>query len=181
MATRFRRLYGSGPLHLLALIASFAIAGFAVSGWFERSSDVGAVLVWFLAAIVGHDLVLLPLYSLLDRIAFGRGSQPAVRPAVPGGLYIRIPTFLSTLLLLVFFPEIFRLGDDTFKLASGMTQAGYLARWLAATGVMFALSALAYAVALGRARRGATVGKPSPRRAGSSHSGSSRNSSHSGS
>jgi hypothetical protein len=154
------RVYGEGPLHLLVVVASFAIAAAAVVGWFERSSDVVGVLAWFIAAIVAHDLVLLPLYSLLDRIAFGRsagrvprGSGFAVDPAP----YVRVPAMLSGLLLLVFFPSIFKLGDSTFRIASGMSQSGYLARWLAAAGVMFALSAVAYAVALRRARRRAAV------------------------
>ena len=33
----FRARYGAGPLHLLALLASFAIAGAAVLGWFQRA------------------------------------------------------------------------------------------------------------------------------------------------
>jgi hypothetical protein len=161
MIARFRRLYGASPLHLLALVASFGIAGAAVSGWFDRSSDVGAVLVWFVAAIVAHDFVLLPLYSALDWIAFGRrdpdrtdrrslGARP---PAPRGVVYVRVPALLSALLLLVFFPEIFKLGSGSFHLASGMGQGVYLARWLAATGALFALSGVAYALALGRRRR----------------------------
>src|ERR1700722_2867267 len=73
MKTRRRlwALYGAGPLNLLVLVASFAIAGAAVAGWFQRPRDVLTALEWFAAAIVLHDLVALPLYSLLDRIAFG--------------------------------------------------------------------------------------------------------------
>jgi len=155
LTRRFRSLYGAGPLHLLALLASFAIAGAAVVGWFQRPFDVSAVLVWFVAAILAHDLVLLPLYSLLDRIAFARaeGRHPAA-PASPVSAvpYLRVPTILSGLLLLVFFPLIFQLGSGTFSAASGHDPSGYLARWLAATGVLFAASAFAYALAVRRAR-----------------------------
>ncbi len=79
LVRRLRALYGAGPLHLLALLAGFAIAGAAVVGWFQRPRDVVNVLEWFAAAIVIHDLVLLPLYSLLDRIAFGGVHKRADR------------------------------------------------------------------------------------------------------
>jgi hypothetical protein len=162
-----RRIYGTDPLHLLALIASFAIAAFAVVGWFGRPADAGAVLVWFASAIVAHDLVLLPLYSLLDMIAFGRrrrraGATPTSRaPAVSAIPYLRIPALLSGLLLLVFFPQIFELGSSAFHTASGLGQGGYLARWLAATGALFAASGIAYARAL---RRAAATRPLTPRR-----------------
>ncbi len=156
---RFRGLYGAGPLHLLALLASFAIAGAAIVGWFQRPRDVVTVLEWFVAAIVLHDLVLFPLYSLLDRIAFGarrRRTDPRFVGERPGHVnsvpYVRIPTILSGLLLAVFFPVIFGFGRQTEFSATGIAESGYLARWLLATGVMFGISGLAYAVAVRRAR-----------------------------
>lgn len=155
--TRLRTLYGAGPLNLLVLLASFAIAAAAVVGWFERPRDVSAVLVWFVAAIVLHDLVLLPLYSLLDRIAFGRSRRTAGRArrrtvlsVVNSTPYLRIPALLSGLLLAVFFPVIFGLGSHTELSASGIAERGYLARWLLASGAMFAVSGVAWAVAVGR-------------------------------
>ncbi|MGB0095619.1 MAG: hypothetical protein WBP81_24155 [Solirubrobacteraceae bacterium] len=155
---RFRALYGAGPLHLLALLASFAIAAAAVIGWFERPRVVVNVLEWFVAAIVIHDLVLLPLYSLLDRIAFGglgkrdvRAHRAALPELVNPTPYLRIPAILSGLLLAAFFPVIFGLGDQTELSASGIAESGYLARWLLATGVMFAVSGVAYALAVARA------------------------------
>ena len=63
---------------------------------------------------------------------------------------MRIPALLSGLLLLVFFPEIFRLGDSTFFAASGFHQRVYLVRYLLTCGVLFAVSGLAYAVSLRR-------------------------------
>jgi hypothetical protein len=155
---RFRSLYGAGPLHLLALLASFAIAAAAVIGWFERPRVVVNVLEWFVAAIVIHDLVLLPLYSLLDRIALGglgkrgvRAQHAAAPELVNPTPYLRIPAILSGLLLLAFFPVIFGLGHQTELSASGIAESGYLARWLLATGVMFAISGVVYAVAVARA------------------------------
>jgi hypothetical protein len=155
---RFRGLYGAGPLHLLALLASFAIAAAAVIGWFERPRVVVNVLEWFVAAIVIHDLVLLPLYSLLDRIAFGglgkrgvRAHRAAVPELVNPTPYLRIPAILSGLLLLAFFPVILGLGHQTELSASGIAESGYLARWLLATGVMFAVSGAVYALTVSRA------------------------------
>jgi hypothetical protein len=166
---RFRSLYGAGPLHLLTLVASFAIAGAAVVGWFQRPRDVVNVLEWFAAAIVIHDLVLLPLYSLLDRIAFGglrKRADGERRPVLPGLVnstpYLRIPAILSGLLLAVFFPVILGLGEQTELSASGIAESGYLARWLLATGVMFAVSGTAYAVAVSRTGGPAESVDPDP-------------------
>jgi hypothetical protein len=133
----------------------------------QRPRDVDSVLEWFAAAIVIHDLILLPLYSLLDRIAFTRlrrRTQRARRIAQPGTIdptpYLRIPTILCGLLLAVFFPVIFGLGSQTELSASGIAERGYLARWLLATGVMFAVSGVAYAIAVSRA--GASRGSANP-------------------
>jgi hypothetical protein len=164
---RFRALYGTGPLHLLALLASFAIAGAAVVGWFQRPRDVVNVLEWFAAAILVHDLVLLPLYSLLDRIAFGSahgraGHDPATSPPsqIDPTPYLRIPAILSGILLLVFFPVILGLGAQAELSASGIIERGYLARWLLATGVMLAISGIVYARAVARTNARAKAEAP---------------------
>lgn len=161
---RLRAVYGRGTLNILVLVASFAIAGAAVVGWFQRPRDVATILEWFGAAIVVHDLVALPLYSLLDRLAFGavragarRGRHPPAALVDPTA-YLRIPVILSGILLLVFFPVVTGLGSATELTASGIPESGYLARWLLITGVIFTASALAYAVATARARRAAATG-----------------------
>ncbi|HWF53303.1 MAG TPA: hypothetical protein VG223_01685 [Solirubrobacteraceae bacterium] len=163
---RFRALYGAGPLHLIALLVSFAIAAAAVVGWFDRPRDVVSVLIWFAAAAVLHDVVLLPFYSLLDRIAFGprRARIDAERRAraVNPTPYFRIPAILSGLLLLTFFPVIFGFGAQSELLASGIRESGYLARWLLATGVIFALSGLAYARAIRASAAALRRTRPSP-------------------
>jgi hypothetical protein len=172
MRARFRSLYGADLLHLLALVASLLIAGAAVAGWFQSFSGAIAVKIvaWFLGAIVAHDLVLLPLYSLLDRIAFGprhvdRTRRPPSRASDVN--YLRIPGLLSGLVFLVFFPEILRLGDHAFFVASGLHQQAFLARYLLICAVLFALSALAYAIKLRRTSTGSRARQPpggSPRR-----------------
>lgn len=149
---RFRDVYGASPLHLLALLASFAVAGYAAVAWFALG--FGAILRWFLIALVGHDLVLVPLYTLLDRIAFGRdrGNARAIRTAVSAVPYVRVPALLSGLLAIVYAPELLSLDRD-YRALTGLGDGVYLGRWLAATGIMFALSSIAYAVALRRAHR----------------------------
>jgi hypothetical protein len=161
MIRSLRRVYGAGPLHLLALVASLAFAGYVASAWLALGA--GAVVRWFVAGLIGHDLILVPLYAALDRIAFGTGTGTArERPrrlpvsAVP---YVRVPVLLSGLLGLVFAPEILAIGG-AYQAFTGLGTSIYLGRWLAATAAMFALSGLAYAVALGRARRAAGDSSP---------------------
>jgi hypothetical protein len=169
-ARALRRWYGDSPLHLLALLASFALAGYAVQAVVIADQWRGFA-VWFAVAIVGHDLLLFPLYSLADlsvrrllprtgRLRPGRAArdQDAVtagRLAPPVLNYLRVPTAFSLLILLVWFPLILRLSATTYYRASGLSASPYLGRWLAVTGAMFALSAVCYALALRRAGRAA--------------------------
>jgi hypothetical protein len=141
--SRFARRYGASPLHALAHLVAFALAGFALLQFVDVRA-AGNLLLWFVAAVVLHDLVLLPAYSGLDRIA--------QRTVGDGINYVRVPAGLSGLLLLVFFPLI--LGRSTAKLeqVSGAPAPDYLARWLLISGVLFAGSAVLY---VWRSRRAA--------------------------
>ncbi len=134
---RFRDHYGASPIHAVAHLAAFALAGFVVLQFLELRATFN-VLIWFVAAVVLHDFILLPFYSGLDRAAQAIGGR---RGAVN---YLRVPVGLSALLLLVFFPLI--LGRSTGKLeqVSGAPAPDYLARWLLITGVLFAGSAALY-------------------------------------
>ena len=121
--------------------------------------------IWFAVAIVGHDLLLFPLYSLADLsvqrllpwgASRGRSSRPAATApgAVPGPPvinYVRIPVAFSLLLLLAFFPLILGLSEPEYHRASGLTTQPYLWRWLAVTGVLFTASAVTYALRWRRA------------------------------
>ncbi|MER7671448.1 hypothetical protein ABTY61_23700 [Kitasatospora sp. NPDC096128] len=143
--------YGAGPLHLLVLLASLALTGYAV----ERlvTERPLAVAVWFVGAAVAHDLVLLPLYSLADLSTRSVLRHRAERtPAVGWINYLRVPVFLSGLLLLVWFPLILDLSEP-YPGATGLSEGVYLGRWLAITAVLFGAAALALAVKLRRARR----------------------------
>jgi len=111
---RFRYEYGSGPLHALGLAASFALTGYAVLRIAGGPSPL-SVLLWFVAAIVAHDLVLLPLYSSIDRIG-ARVLRPARSPRAISPLnHVRVPALLSGLMLLVWFPLVLGLSDPTFS------------------------------------------------------------------
>jgi hypothetical protein len=149
--TRVGRAYGANPLHLLALLSSFALAGYAVAHLVHESTFV-RILIWFLAAVVGHDLVLFPLYALADRSLSGalRALWPrhgAVARISPLN-YIRLPALGTGLLFVVFLPGIIRQGQSTYYAATGQTQQPFLDRWLLLTAAMFALSAIVYAVRL---------------------------------
>jgi hypothetical protein len=153
----------SRALHLIALLASFALTAAAFIGWFQRPRDVAGVLEWFVAAIVLHDLVLMPLYTLVDRITVGLLHRRVVLTAPPGRVsptpFVRVPAIISALLFAVSFPVILGLGSQTEFVASGIREHGYLVRWLLLTGGLFAFSGATYTVAIARVRARAP-GKP---------------------
>ncbi|MFJ8438799.1 hypothetical protein [Kitasatospora griseola] len=154
----FARWYGAGPLNLLALLASFALTGYAVQRLV--ADEPLKVVIWFVGAAVAHDLVLLPLYSIADLSA--RSVLSRRREPVPAGRwinYVRVPAFLSGLLLLAWFPLILRLSEP-YEGATGLSIDVYLGRWLAITGVLFAASAVALAFRLRRARHGRSSEPP---------------------
>jgi hypothetical protein len=151
----FSRLYGSNPLHLLVTIACFAIAGYAANK-LAAGGDVKGILIWLVGAVVGHDLILFPLYAIADRsvITVFRRRPPAL-PAVPWINYLRVPVVFSAILLLIWFPLIFQLPTQFQADHTTLPTNVYMGRWLAVTGALFLLSALAFAVriAVGGGRR----------------------------
>jgi hypothetical protein len=154
--TRLRRFYGAQPLHLLATIVSCAIVAAGVAGWFQAGADPRGIVLWALASAVAFEWILLPLAWVLDRIALGvnatdRESRPRLGPR--NRAYVRVPTLLSALLLIVFAPLIFRADTPDFEATTGFGPPDYLARWLLATAAMFIISAFACALSL-RRRRG---------------------------
>ena len=151
MPGRFRREYGSGPLHLVALAASFSLAGYALLQVLDLANGLN-FLLWFGAAAIAHDLVLVPLYSLMALIAYrGLGAGPGEPVRVAALNHLRIPAALSGLALLVWFPLILRLSDR-YERATALSVEPYLGRWLLLTGVAFALSGLVFAVRVRRLR-----------------------------
>jgi hypothetical protein len=154
--TAFRREYGAGPLHLLAVATSVAIAAYALSRVFDVVSDPLRVVLWLAGAIVAHDLVLFPLYALLGAIAGGAlvpdASRSRLRIAALN--HLRAPALASSLLLLVWFPLIAAEAPRTYLRATGLdVDAYYLDRWLLATAVLFGGSALLFALRVRRLAR----------------------------
>ncbi|HET6192892.1 MAG TPA: peroxiredoxin-like family protein [Trebonia sp.] len=154
---RFPRWYGACPLHLLTMVGCFALAGYAAAELLPNNA-VG-ILVWLAGAVIGHDLILMPLYTLADRSAMAVFSHRKPRlPAVPWINYLRVPAALSGLLLLIWFPLIFRL-PSRFPDTTTLSLDPYLWHWLAVTGALFLLSATALALRLGAVRRGTRKGR----------------------
>ncbi len=162
LLARLRRFYGSHPLHLLTMVAGFALAGyiafiFKPSTLWNPQAWWQSIAVWFAGAIVFHDLALFPLYALADRLlgiaTRRRRRRTRGQPRVPARNYVRVPAWGSGLTLLMFFPGIIRQGSATYVAATGETQQVFLGRWLLLTATMFAGSALLYAIRLALARR----------------------------
>jgi hypothetical protein len=149
-----RRFYGANPLHLLALIGCFALAGYAASQTLSNPKWP-VMLAWFAAAVIGHDFVVFPLYALADRsfttaLHALRPRTATAPPRVPVVNHVRVPALGAGLLFLVFFPGIIQQGRQTYQAATGRTQEPYLGRWLLLVAALFAVSAVIYAVRLGR-------------------------------
>ncbi|WP_431946038.1 hypothetical protein [Actinacidiphila sp. bgisy167] len=157
---RSLRWYGASPLHLLVLLCSLAVTGYACVRLFaQRPVEVA---IWLVGAAILHDLILLPLYSLADlsaRSVLRHRVQDT--PALPWINHVRVPAFLSGVLLLTWFPLILRLSGP-YEAATGLSDDVYLGRWLAVTAVLFGLSAVVLAARLGRARRRARGGGKRP-------------------
>ncbi|RFZ45304.1 hypothetical protein DAVIS_01134 [Mycobacterium marinum] len=159
LTRRFGRYYGAHPLHLLTMLAGLALVGYIVATFkiatlWNPGTWWQSIAVWFAAAVIGHDLVAFPVYSLVDRIfavRWGRARSGSREVSVRN--YLRIPAMGSALTLLIFLPGIIEQGASTYHAATGETQEPFLGRWLLLTAVMFALSAATYAVRLVLARR----------------------------
>lgn len=160
----FRKVYGSHPLHLLIMLAGFALLGYVIvtatpsALWKPEGAWWHSMALWFVAAFLAHDLVVFPIYSLVDRILGSRTSRPRSRSqsGVPVRNYVRVPALGSGLLLLIFFPGIIRQGSALYFDDTGLTQEPFLGRWLMLTAIMFGLSALAYGIRSGVAAENAS-------------------------
>ena len=150
--TGFRRLYGSHPLHLIGHLAVFFVAGWAI----DQIVGGGAVvnwIAWFVGAALLHDLVLLPLYSGLDRL-LGRAASTgeSARRRLPAVNHLRVPAVISGILLLVYFPVILGYSSANYRNDTGHSLAGYTRNWLLITAGLFVGSALIYVVRIMRRR-----------------------------
>jgi hypothetical protein len=168
MGHHFRQGYGAGPLHLLAVLAAFAVAGYALGRALELTSNPDRIVLWLGGSIVAHDLILFPLYAVAGALvatAFLRGD-PRSRLRVAALNHVRVPALLSGLLLLVWFPLVAGPRDRGFTRITGLSKDVYLERWLLLSAALFAASAVLFAVRLPGLKRAAGRPGRSPRRTG---------------
>ncbi|MEP6952749.1 MAG: hypothetical protein ABI950_01660 [Solirubrobacteraceae bacterium] len=144
--SRIRERYGASPLHLLGHLVVFAITLWAISHVFDGREPWNFV-VWFVAAALLHDLLLLPFYSVLDRVA---QALPGPRSAVN---FVRVPALMSGVMLLVYFPRILDRAPGNYTRVSGFDPEGYMRNWLLITAALFMASALLYVGRSAAARR----------------------------
>ena len=83
----FLRWYGANPLHLLTMLGCFALAGYAAAELLPTNA-VG-IPVWFAGAVIGHDLILMPLYTLADRSVMAVFRHRP--PSLPDGAVDQLP------------------------------------------------------------------------------------------
>lgn len=134
----------TAPLRTLLLLASFALTAYAGVRLVEHSHVVWLV-VWFVGAALLHDLVLLPLYGRGDRAlqrVLRRRRRDTASPAVN---YVRVPVFVSGILLLTWYPLILSRAQR-YEPYTALDPSVFLRRWLLLTAGLFAASALAYAL-----------------------------------
>jgi hypothetical protein len=146
LLARFRRRYGASPLHLAGHAVVFAIAAFAI----DRISSAGGlaqVVVLYIGFAIAHDLIFLPAYAGLDRVArMGLARLSARWPVkVPAINHIRAPALISGLLLIMYLPLISGRADHAYFEDSGHHLQGYLRNWLLISAVLFLGSGLIYA------------------------------------
>ena len=154
MRDRFRYEYGAQPLHLIAVVVSLLLCGYALLRITEIPGG-GRVLIWIVAAALLHDLVALPLYSGLSRLTQGAaesaiGSRASMLMALN---HVRIPAALSLLLFVVYLPLILRVDPDRYTDTTGLSLDVYLGRWLLISAALFLISGIAYAIRLRQRRR----------------------------
>jgi hypothetical protein len=162
--TGFTSIYGSRPLHLLTMVAGFALLGYILATFEPATLWSGGtwwqtIAVWFAASVIAHDLLFFPLYALADRLLFlgVRRRESRIGSKVLARNHIRVPALGAGLTLLIFLPGIIEQGAPTYQAATGQTQQPFLGRWLLLAAAMFGVSAISYAVRLvGRRRRAAT-------------------------
>ncbi len=169
----FRKYYGAHPAHLLLLVIAAAVAGWAVLQWLKAPTPV-RLLVWFAGAVIGHDLIAFPVYTALDRLLLrvigGSSAFDAAatisrwrRAAIN---HVRVPALLSSLLLLMWYPLVFKRSEAVYFAASGQHQSRFLGNYLLAVGLLFGGSLIVFtlrlALAAGRSRNDASPPRTSP-------------------
>ncbi|MFG3558837.1 hypothetical protein ACGGAQ_31130 [Micromonospora sp. NPDC047557] len=137
-AGRLRAAYGAAPWHFALVTAAIVLAGW-VALRLAQEATFSRMLLWFVGAVIAHDLVLFPVYASVDRVL-----RAVVRDRVTLLNRLRVPALGTALLFVVYSPGILRWGETTHEAASGLTQRPYLVRWLVLSAALFLLSAVTY-------------------------------------
>jgi hypothetical protein len=155
--SRLRRRYGASPWHLAGHLIAFAVALFAVDR-IAAGTSLAIVIALYVGLVIGHDLILLPAYSGLDRLIRVLLARAPVRDRarVPVINHLRAPALISGLLLAIYAPLISGRAEPGYLLTSGHHATGYLRNWLLISAVLFLGSGLIYALRVIRARRPGT-------------------------
>lgn len=136
MKRLFRGIYGEPPRHLVILLLSFAVCGYALVRLLR--TEWLSVVEWVVGAAILHDLVLVPLYGGGDWLL--HKALRARAPRLPVVNHLRVPAFLSLLTLLVYWPLITQDAGAGYRRATGLSAAVFWQRWVLITAVLFALS-----------------------------------------
>jgi hypothetical protein len=148
---RFAYEYGAQPLHLIAVVASLLLSGYGLLRINDLDNSV-RIFIWILACALFHDLIALPLYSVLLRLArIPAGAALKTRAmTVRAYNYIRVPIAWTLLLLLVYFPLIFRMAPEEYMATTGQSVDVYLGRWILLSAAGFVISGIVYAIRMRR-------------------------------
>ena len=146
-----RKAYGSGLFHFVAVVVCFVVSGYAILRLAGSSKPV-LIGIWFVGALLAHDFLLYPVYTLLDRaVARGQGLGGTHRASWVN--FVRVPVLLTGLVFLLWFPLILGVNANTYRAASGLGTGRFLGRFLAFTAAVFLVSAALYCLRLLRWRR----------------------------
>lgn len=148
----FRRRYGASPLHLAGHLIVFAIAAFAIDR-IASTASLAKLIALYVGLVIAHDLVFVPTYSILDRVtraALARLPAPG-SAGVPRINHVRVPAFVSGVLLIIYAPLISGKAANGYFLSSDHYPEGYLRNWLLISAGLFLGSGLIYALRVGRA------------------------------
>lgn len=153
---RLTRFYGAHAGHLVLMLAAFAAAVAVLltmgpAALWNPASWWQSIAVWFVVAVIAHDLIAFPVYALADRLAVAVDRRPRRRPAAVN--HVRLPAMAAALTFVLFLPGIISQGGPAYQAATGQTQEPFAARWLWLTLAFFAVSGIAYVVRFFTARR----------------------------
>ena len=145
---RLRYEYGDSPVHLLAALVCFAVSAWALVQVFGAVGMPLNVVKWLVGSLVLHDLILLPVYAGLGVLAARvllRG-RPRDRLRIAALNHLRVPAILAATAFLVWYPMILAKSNPGFERTTGLTKDAYLGRWLLLCAVLFAGSAVIFAI-----------------------------------